>query len=80
MNDVLDRFEHPTPLSAHYLTDVAGDFSNWPLSSGVARRCVRRTRQAGSIVDGGWEVSVVAEKVEQVAEGYRALMSDCSGI
>ncbi|HAT37900.1 MAG TPA: kynureninase, partial [Gemmatimonadetes bacterium] len=27
--------------------------------------------------DGKW--SLVAEKVEQVAEGYRALMSDCSG-
>ncbi len=83
MNDVSGRFEHPTPLSAHYTHfDVANrlfltghSHQAWP---DVALEGQRQAwLDAAEMVDGKW--SVVAEKVEQVAEGYRALMSDCSG-
>ena len=80
---MLDGFDHPAPLSVHYTHfDVANRLfltghSNqaWP---DVALEGQRQAwLDAAEMLDGKW--SVVAEKVEQVTEGYRALMSDCSG-
>ncbi|HCW79179.1 MAG TPA: kynureninase, partial [Gemmatimonadetes bacterium] len=83
MNDMLDGFDHPAPLSVHYTHfDVANrlfltghSHQAWP---DVALEGQRQAwLDAAEMLDGKW--SVVAEKVEQVTEGYRALMSDCSG-
>ena len=80
---MLDGFDHPAPLSVHYTHfDVANrlfltghSHQAWP---DVALEGQRQAwLDAAEMLDGKW--SVVAEKVEQVTEGYRALMSDCSG-
>ena len=80
---MLDGFDHPAPLSVHYTHfDVANrlfltghSHQAWP---DVALEGQRQAwLDAAEMLDGKW--SLVAEKVDQVTEGYRALMSDCSG-
>jgi len=83
MDDLLNEVEHPTPLSAHYTHfDVANrlfltghSHQAWPDVAFEGQK--QAWLDAAAMVDGKW--SAVAEKVDRVEEGYRALMSGCSG-